>query len=78
MNTCATSILKNSNDENGLHDKYVVVPANKASNDIVLSCKPHYIDFDKRIRYLLLFSLFVYNCIVDRDPIIREGGFGSY
>jgi hypothetical protein len=47
-------------------------------NDIVLSCKPHYIDFDKRIKYVLLFSLFVYNCIVDRDPIIREGGFGPH
>jgi hypothetical protein len=77
MNTCTASILKNSNDEN-LHDKYVVVTASKASNDIVLSCKPHYIDFDKRIKYVLLFSLFVYNCIVDRDPIIREGGFRSY
>jgi hypothetical protein len=39
MNTCTASILKNSNDEN-LHDKYVVVPASKASIDIVLSCKP--------------------------------------
>lgn len=77
MNTCATSILKNSNDEN-LHDKYVVVPASKASNNIALACKLHYIDFDKRIRYLLLFILFVYNCIVDRGPIIRDGGFGSY
>jgi hypothetical protein len=78
MNTCTTSMLKNSNDEN-FHDKYVVVPASKASNDIVsVSCKPHYIDFDKRIKYVLLFSLFIYNCIVDRDPIIREGGFGSY
>ncbi len=27
-----------------LHDKYVVVPADKASNNIVFVCKKHYID----------------------------------
>ena len=38
------SIFKQPNVVKHLHDKYVVVPANKAPNDILFVCKSHYID----------------------------------
>ena len=44
----ATLILKDSNVAKHLsrfHDKYVVVPADKAPNNIVFVCKSHYIDY---------------------------------
>jgi len=47
MNTRKTSIFKNphvTKHLSYLHDKYVVVPADKALNNIVLVCKLHYID----------------------------------
>ena len=47
MNTKAPSIFKDPHvieELSCLHDKYVVVPADKASNNIVFVCKKHYID----------------------------------
>ena len=47
MNTRARSIFKDPNVAeclSHLHDKYVVVPADKAPNNIVFICKSHYID----------------------------------
>ena len=44
----ATLILKDQNVAKHLsrfHDKYVVVPADKAPNNIVFVCKSHYIDY---------------------------------
>ena len=46
MSTRATSIFKDphvAKHLSHLHDKYVVVPVDKAPNNIVLVCKPHYI-----------------------------------
>jgi len=47
MITKTASIFKDPEDAETLstiHDKYVVVPADKAPNNIVLICKKHYID----------------------------------
>ena len=47
MNTKATSVFKDCDiDENlsNIHDMYVVVPVDKATNNIVLICKMHFID----------------------------------
>ena len=47
MSTKAPSIFKDPQvieELSNLHDKYVVVPADKASNNIVFVCKKHYID----------------------------------
>ena len=47
MNTRSTSIFKDPNVANHLsvlHDKYVIVSADKAPNNIVFVCKSHYID----------------------------------
>ena len=47
MSTKAHSIFKDPQviqELSCLHDKYVVVPADKASNNIVFVCKKHYID----------------------------------
>ena len=47
MKTKATSAFKDCDiDENlsNIHDMYVVVPVAKASNNIVLICKMHFID----------------------------------
>ena len=44
----ATLILKDPNVAKHLsrfHDKYVVIPADKAPNNIVFVCKSHYIDY---------------------------------
>jgi hypothetical protein len=54
MSPCATLILKNSNvaqHMSCLHDKYVVVPADKAPNNTVLVCKSHYALLDKGIKH---------------------------
>ena len=48
MSTRSTSISKDSNFAKYLcllHDKYVIVSADKAPNNIVFVCKSHYIDF---------------------------------
>jgi hypothetical protein len=50
MGTCGTSVFKDPEVAETLftnHDKYVVVPADKASNTIVIISKKHYIDFLK-------------------------------
>ena len=47
MNTKATSIFKNpdvAETLSSIHDQYVVVPADKAPNNIVFICKKHYIE----------------------------------
>ena len=47
MSTRSTSILKEPNVAQHLsllHDKYVIVSADKAPNNIVFVCKSHYID----------------------------------
>jgi hypothetical protein len=47
MSTRSTSIFKDPNvaiDLSLLHDKYVIVSADKAPNNIVFACKSHYID----------------------------------
>ena len=47
INAHATSIFKDRNVAKHLsylHDKYVVVPADKAPNNIVFVCKTHYIN----------------------------------
>ena len=47
MSTRSTSIFKNPNVTQHLsllHDKYVIVPTDKAPNNIVFVCKSHYID----------------------------------
>ena len=47
INAHATSIFKDPNVAkhlSDLHDKYVVVPADKAPNNIVFVCKSHYIN----------------------------------
>ena len=48
MSTCNTSIFKDPNvytkHLSHLHDNYVVVPAEKASSNIVFVYKSHYID----------------------------------
>jgi hypothetical protein len=46
MSTRSTSIFKNPNVAQHLsllHDKYVIVSADKAPNNIVFVCKSHYI-----------------------------------
>ena len=48
MSTRSTSIFKGPNvaiDLSLLHDKYVIVSADKAPNNIVFACKSHYIDW---------------------------------
>jgi hypothetical protein len=48
MSTRSTSIFKDPNvaiDLSLLHDKYVIVSADKAPNNIVFACKSHYIDW---------------------------------
>jgi hypothetical protein len=47
MSIRSTSIFKDPNVAKHLsllHDKYVIVSADKATNDIVFVCKSHYID----------------------------------
>jgi len=47
MSTKTTSVFKDPGVAETLsiiHNKYVVVSADKASNNIVLFCKKHYID----------------------------------
>jgi hypothetical protein len=47
MSTCSTSIFKDPKVDKHLsllHDKYVIVSADKAPNNIVFVCKLHYID----------------------------------
>ena len=47
MSTCSTSIFKDPNVAkhlSPLHDKYGIVSADKAPNNIVFVCKSHYID----------------------------------
>ena len=47
MSTSSTSILKDPNVAKHLsllHDKYVIVSADKAPNNIVFVCKSHYIN----------------------------------
>jgi hypothetical protein len=47
MRTHSTSICKAPNvakHMSHLHDKYVIVPADKGPNNIVFVCKWHYID----------------------------------
>jgi hypothetical protein len=47
MSIRSTSIFKDPNVAKHLsllHDKYVIVSADKATNDIVCVCKSHYID----------------------------------
>ena len=47
MSTRSTPIFKDqyfSKHMSLLHDKHVIVSADKAPNDIVFLCKPHYID----------------------------------
>jgi len=47
MSTRAISIFKDPNVAkhlSRLHDKYIVVPVDKAPNNIVFVCKSHYID----------------------------------
>ena len=47
MSTRSTSIFKDPNVAKHLsllHDKYVIVPADKVPNNIVFVCKSHYID----------------------------------
>ena len=47
MNIRSTSIFKDPNVAKHLsflHDKYVIVPVDKASNNIVFVCKSHYND----------------------------------
>ena len=48
MSTCSTSIFKDPNVAKHLsllHDKYVIISADKAPNNLVFVCKSHYIDF---------------------------------
>jgi hypothetical protein len=48
MSTRSTSIFKDSNVAKRLsllHDKYVIVSADKAHNNIVFVCKSYYIDY---------------------------------
>ena len=47
MSTRSTSIVKDPKGARHLsilHNKYVIVSADKASNNIVFVCKSHYID----------------------------------
>ena len=47
MKTDGSSIFKDRDvlkDLTQLHSKYVIVPADKAQNNIVFICKKHYID----------------------------------
>jgi hypothetical protein len=47
MSTRSTSIFKDPNVAKHLsllHDKHVIIPADKAPNNIVVVCKSHYID----------------------------------
>ena len=48
MSTRSTSIFKDPNVAKHLsllHDKYVIVSADKAPNNLVFVCRSHYIDF---------------------------------
>jgi hypothetical protein len=54
MSTRAISIFKDPNVAkhlSRLHDKYIVVPVDKAPNNIVFVCKSHYRLLDKGIKY---------------------------
>ena len=54
MSTRAISIFKDPNVAkhlSRLHDKYIVVPVDKAPNNIVFVCKSHYRMLDKGIKY---------------------------
>ena len=47
VNSQPTSVFKNQEAvkcPSSLHDKYVIVPANKASNNIVFVCKSYYFE----------------------------------